>query len=194
MKIVGLTGGIGSGKTTISRVFASLGVPVYNADGRGKWLSDNNRVIVNGLKTLFGDDIYGDGKLDRPRLASIIFNDKELLQKVNSIIHPVVYEDFTAWAHQHSQYPYVIKEAAILIENGGYKSVDKLVLVVAPEDVRIARVMRRDRMGEEQVRDRIKNQMSDKEKLQFADFVVYCDDNHLVISQVLNIHNEMIQI
>lgn len=192
MKYVGLTGGIGSGKSTIGRIFSALGVPVYNADWEARLLSDTDGVIVDGLKSLFGDKIYQNGLLQRPALAEYIFNDPSLLQQVNAIIHPVVENHFLGWASQYGHLPYVVKEAAILIENGGWQRVDHLILVVAPEELRIERVLRRDGVSYDQVQARIRNQMADSEKLKYANSVIYCDEHHLVVPQVINIHQKLV--
>ncbi len=192
MKYVGLTGGIGSGKSTVGKIFSALGVPVYNADLEARWLSDNDPVIIDGLVALFGADIYRAGVLQRPVLAGYVFNDANLLQKVNAIIHPVVESHFLAWAARQEHAPYVVKEAAILVENGGYQRVDHLILVVAPEALRVQRVQRRDGVSYDQVKARINNQMRDDQKMKFADSVVYCDEHHLVIPQVINIHQKLV--
>lgn len=192
MKYVGLTGGIGSGKSTVGKIFSAMGVPVYNADLEARWLSDNDPVIIDGLVALFGEDIYRAGVLQRPVLAGYVFNDANLLQKVNGIIHPVVEGHFQAWAARQGHAPYVVKEAAILIENGGYQRVDHLILVVAPEALRIQRVQRRDGVSYDQVKARINNQMRDDQKMKFADSVIYCDEHHLVIPQVINIHQKFV--
>lgn len=192
MKYVGLTGGIGSGKSTVGKIFSAMGVPVYNADLEARWLSDNDPVIIDGLVALFGDDIYRAGVLQRPVLAGYVFNDANLLQKVNAIIHPVVESHFLAWAARQGHAPYVVKEAAILVENGGYQRVDHLILVVAPEALRIQRVQRRDGVSYDQVKARINNQMRDDQKMKFADSVIYCDEHHLVIPQVINIHQKFV--
>ena len=192
MKCVGLTGGIGSGKSTVGKIFSTLGVPVYNADLEARWLSDNDPVIIDGLVALFGEDIYRAGMLQRPVLAEYVFNDADLLQKVNEIIHPVVEKHFLEWASQFGPLPYVVKEAAILVENGGWQRVDHLILVVAPEELRIQRVQRRDGASYDQVQARIRNQMADSEKLKYANSVINCDEHHLVIPQVINIHQKLI--
>ncbi len=192
MKYVGLTGGIGSGKSTVGKIFKVLGVPVYNADLEGRRLSDSHAAIIDGLTSLFGDDIYRNGVLQRAVLANHVFNNSVLLQKVNAIIHPVIEDHFKIWASQYVHLPYVVKEAAILVENGGYERVDHLILVMAPEPIRIRRVMRRDGVTLAQVQARINNQMTDDEKLKYANSVIYCDEHQLVIPQVINIHNKLI--
>ncbi len=191
MKYVGLTGGIGSGKSTIGKIFSILGVPVYNADIEARLLSDSDPGIVDGLINLFGTSIYSNGILQRQMLASIIFNDSKLLQQVNNIIHPAVERHFMLWTQSFADAPYVIKEAAILIENEGYKKLDHLILVVAPEELRIRRVQQRDGITAQMVKERINNQLSDEVKLQYAGSVINCDEQHLVIPQVLEIHKKL---
>jgi dephospho-CoA kinase len=192
MKYVGLTGGIGSGKSTVGRIFSALGIPVYCSDKEGRVLSDTHPDIVNGLVNLFGRQIYNNGVLQRQQLASLIFNDKVLLGKVNAIIHPVVEQHFLNWAKGFVDAPYVVKEAAILIENEGYKKVDHLILVVAPQELRIRRVMLRDGVAEGLVRERIKNQLGDEEKTRYAHSVIHCDEHRLVIPQVISIHKKLL--
>lgn len=192
IKYVGLTGGIGSGKSTVGAIFSVLGVPVYNADNEARLLSNSNPVVIEGLKSLLGNGIYKDGVLQRAHMAQIVFNNNALLQKVNEIIHPVVEEHFKRWAAQFPDSQYVVKEAAILIENGGYKKLDHLIVVVAPEMLRIARVMKRDGVSEQLVKDRIKNQWTDQMKMQYAQSMITADDQTLVIPQVIAIHNQLI--
>jgi dephospho-CoA kinase len=192
MIIVGLTGGIGSGKSTVAKIFYQLGIPVYDADSRSKNIVNTNIEIKNFLKNEFGNDIYiSENQLDTKKLAKYIFNNKELLQKVNSIIHPKVNEDFKIWS-ENQKSKYVIKEAAILFESGSYKQTDKIITVTAPVNVRIERVCKRDNTNEEQVKSRINNQMSDEEKIKKSHFVIYNDNSKLLIPQIINIHNQIL--
>ncbi|NPA37244.1 MAG: dephospho-CoA kinase [Chlorobi bacterium] len=184
---VGVTGGIGSGKTTVCRIFEVLGIPVYYADVRAKQLYREDKEVMQAVKKLFGDDIYRNGKLDRAEVAKRVFNNKELLQRLNAIVHPAVEKDFNSWSVQFRDVPFVVKEAAILFENGGYKKLDFNILVTAPEELRIKRVTKRDGISEEQVKDRIKNQWPDDKKIPLADYVIKCDEKHLVIPQVMEI-------
>ena len=186
---VGVTGGIGSGKTSVCKIFEALRIPVYNADQEGRILSDQHLGIVNGLKKLFGEDIYLDGKLDRRRVGALVFKDKNLLQVLNSIIHPVVAEHFDLWLRKYKDAPYVIKEAAILFESGAYKQVDKIITVVAPSELRIKRVMSRDDLNKSEVVRRIKNQMDDDEKIGRSDFVICCNDVDFIVPQVIELNN-----
>jgi dephospho-CoA kinase len=187
---VGLTGGIGCGKSTIAEAFKVLGVNVYNSDMRAKWLNENDMRIISGLKELLGNEVYTpQGKLNRSYMASRIFTDKELLSKVNTLIHPIVEEDFELWCEDKrcKGARYIINEAALLIENGSYKRYDYVIVVSAPYEERILRTMMRDGMSREQVMERINNQMSDEAKVRVADEVIYTDDRHFIIPQILKI-------
>lgn len=187
---VGLTGGIGCGKSTIAEAFKVLGVNVYNSDMRAKWLNENDVRIVSGLKELLGNEVYTpQGNLNRSYMASRIFTDKELLSKINALIHPIVEEDFELWCEDKrcKGAHYIINEAALLVENGSYKRYDYVIVVSAPYEERILRTMVRDGMSREQVMERINNQMSDEAKVRVADEVIYTDDKHFIIPQILKI-------
>jgi len=187
---VGLTGGIGCGKSTIAEAFKVLGVNVYNSDMRAKWLNENDVRIISGLKELLGNEVYTpQGKLNRSYMASRIFTDKELLSKVNALIHPIVEEDFELWCEDKrcKGARYIINEAALLVENGSYKRYDYVIVVSAPYEERILRTMMRDGISREQVMERINNQMSDEAKVRVADEVIYTDDRHFIIPQILKI-------
>ncbi len=163
MKIVGLTGGIGSGKTTVSKMFSALGVPVYIADVEAKKLTNTSKVIRRKIISIFGEKSYKDEVLDSKYIANIVFNDSEKLEKLNNIIHPKVAKHFKKWVAKQEGV-YCSKEAAILFENGSYKSCDATILVTAPETIRIKRVLQRDGVTKEEVRARMKNQWSDTKK------------------------------
>lgn len=182
---VGITGGIGSGKSTIAEFLKLLGYPIYSADIRSKWLMDNDPDIKTQLIATFGKEVYPD-KLDRAALAKIIFNDKEALAKVNAIAHPAVEKDFLQWRSEQNS-SIVFKEAAILFESGSYKSVDKTICVVAPEIIRVKRVMQRDGVSAKQVQERIANQWTDEKKIALADYIIHADDSQLAIPQTLSI-------
>ncbi len=185
---VGITGGIGSGKTTVCKIFDTLDIPVYYADERAKWLMENHEPLVQQITELFGEEAYSsDGKLNRPFIAQIVFNDKSRLEQLNQLVHPVVIEDGDKW-HQKQSAPYTLKEAALLFESGSYKSLDKVITVFAPEHIRIERVMRRDGVDAETVKARMRNQMSDEQKMALADFVIHNYGDHLLVPQVLRIH------
>ncbi|HMU69733.1 MAG TPA: dephospho-CoA kinase [Chitinophagales bacterium] len=192
---VGITGGIGSGKSTVCKIFEVLGVPVYYADERAKEILQTDAEIIKRVKDLFGEDVYDSNHvLDRKRVAFVVFHEPEFLAQYNKIIHPAVLLDSEKWMQRHLQYPYVIKEAALLFESGGNKQLDKVICVTAPEDLRIQRVMQRDNTTEEQVRSRMANQMSEEEKLEKSDFILYNDGSAPLIRQVLNIHEKLLEI
>ncbi|GAF03055.1 dephospho-CoA kinase [Saccharicrinis fermentans] len=191
---VGITGGIGSGKTTVSHIFEALKVPVYCADMEARKLTDVHPDIVAGVKKLFGNDIYIDGRLDRKRVAALVFANKNLLSELNSIVHPLVKEHFNNWVkHCHAKCDYVLKEAAILFESGGNQQMDKVVTVTAPLELRIKRVMKRDGLTEKEVKDRILHQMPEQDKIRMSDYVIQCNDKDLVIPQVLQIHQLLLR-
>lgn len=192
-KIIGLTGGIGSGKTTVAKMFQDLGVPVYIADEEAKKLNDTSKTIIKGLKKLLGGTIYSaDGKLNRKKMASMIFNDAELLAKVNNLIHPEVAKHFEKWTALQTV-PYVLKEAAILFESGSHKNCDKVILVTAPEEIRIKRVMNRDKVSREEVLSRMKNQWSEEEKRKLSDFIIENTDIAHTYSQVETLHMNLLK-
>ena len=168
-KIIGLTGGIGSGKTSIANYIKSLGIPVYIADEEAKDVL-NDPTIQQKIKVVFGETIFKNGILSKSQLAKIVFNDAAKLEKLNNIIHPAVKSNFNTWLKNHSQAPIVVKEAAILFESGSNKDCDYVVSVVAPLDSRIARVMARDNSSKKDVLDRIKNQWTDEMRLANSDF------------------------
>ncbi len=191
--IVGLTGGIGSGKTTVAGIFSRLGVPVYEADQASKNIIDSDKQLQQRLKDLLGADIVNaEGKIIREKMASIIFNDEELLKKTNALIHPAVAEDFKNWV-KAQDYPYVLKEAAILFESGSYKQCDKIVVVEAPEELRIERVMKRGNVSRQQVLERMRNQMPQEQKVALANYVIHNDLQQSVITQVLSVHENLIR-
>lgn len=187
---VAVTGGIGSGKSTVCRMFQVLGIPVFEADAVAKQLMVSDPELRNALKDRFGPEVLSDKGLDRQRLATVVFNDPAALAELNGIVHPAVRKAFLSWSEDRSA-PYVIMEAAILAETGGHLGFDQVVVVSAPEDVRIARVMQRDGVGEETVRARIRNQASDAERERIADHVIVNGGVQLVIPQVLQIHKSL---
>jgi dephospho-CoA kinase len=191
-KIVGLTGGIGSGKTTVANFFKALGIPIYIADDQAKSLMLRSKVIKRKLIELFGDKAYVDGKLNKPFIAHKIFNDKALLEKMNKIIHPKVASHFRKWLSKQNA-PYVIKEAAILFENGAYRSLDFIITVVAPENTRIKRVVERDNSSEEKVKAIINNQWSDERKVKLSDFVIKNNNLKDTKNQVRIIHQNILK-
>lgn len=187
---VGVTGGIGSGKSVVCRVLQVLGVPVFNADAEAKRLYGLPEVRSAVIRA-FGEGVYIGDVLDRAALADRVFSDPDALSTLNGIIHPAVRERFQAWASTQ-QAPYVVMEAAILAETGGGRAFDHLVVVSAPEDLRIRRVMRRDGAGEEAVRARLRSQTDEATRLALADTVIVNDDRTLVVPQVVELHRHLI--
>lgn len=183
MKVIGLTGGIGSGKSLVARVLEAMGYPVYYSDERSKELVDNDPQIKKELIELLGDEVYSEGKLNRPYLSEKLFSNDEVRLKVNSIIHPRVRATFALWVSEQKA-PFVFNEAAILFETGAYKSFDAMVLVTAPERIKIERVMQRDKCSEESVRERMAKQWNDDQKIPFADHVLVNDDSTPLLAQI----------
>lgn len=169
--IVGLTGGIGSGKTTVGNFFVELGVPVYNSDLEAKQLMVSSKQLKKDIKKLLGKDAYKGKKLNKNFISDKVFNDSSLLKKMNNIVHPAVRNDFMVWAKMQNT-PYVIQETALIFENNAHKFYDKIILVTAPQDVRIQRVITRDGASEKKISERMGNQLSDVKKIPLADFVI----------------------
>ncbi|WP_405570809.1 dephospho-CoA kinase [Winogradskyella sp. Asnod2-B02-A] len=192
MVVVGLTGGIGSGKTTILKCFQSFGVPVYIADDEAKALMKRSKVIKRKLIDLFGSDAYIDGELNKPYLASKIFNDRSLLSKMNAIVHPKVAAHFKRWLKKQNA-DYVIKEAAIIFENNLENQYNYIITVVADEALRIQRVMKRDNSSEKKVKSIIENQLSDTEKIKKSDFVILNNDLEDAKQQAFKIHKSILK-
>ncbi len=180
---LGLTGGIGSGKTTVAKIFEEFNVPVYCSDDRGKWLL-NQPALKEKVTEKFGAEAYKeDGSLNNEYIASIVFKDREALDALNAIVHPAVAADFESWCgYQKSEI--IVKEAAILIESGGKDTVDEIIVVTAPARVRMDRVMKRDGVSEQQVVDRLNNQMTDSQRLKYATYVIDNGGDQMLISQV----------
>ena len=185
---IGLTGGIGSGKTYVSEIFGRLGIPVFNSDIEGKKCMQKNDGVREQIINLFGKEIYNNDKLDTGKLANIVFNNNELLERLNAIIHPAVVEKFNIWvSEQHSDI--VIKESAILFESSTNKELDKIICVYAPKEVRIQRIIERDGLTEEEVISRMKNQISQDEKKKLSDFLILNNGKTLLLPQILDILN-----
>jgi dephospho-CoA kinase len=185
---VGIAGGIGSGKTMICNVFKVLGIPVYNADLEAKLIMNKSDQLRLAIIQEFGVEAYSDGVLNKEFLAAQVFNDAEKLTQLNRIVHPAVIQAAEDWADAQTA-PYSLKEASILFESGSYKKVDYSILVTAPIEIRIARVMERDQVSREQVLARMNNQMSDEEKTKLADFVIINDGITAIIPQVMALHH-----
>lgn len=184
---IGITGGIGSGKSVVSRLLEIMGVPIYISDSEAKRLTQTDRTIREGLTGLLGEEVYAGGVLNKPLLASYLFGSPEHARQVNGIIHPRVKEDFRIWARRHADSRIVGIESAILIEAGFASEVDKIVLVYAPEEVRIRRAVARDASSREAIQRRIASQMSDEKKREQADFVIVNDGETPLIPQVLQL-------
>jgi dephospho-CoA kinase len=192
---VGITGGIGSGKTTVCRIFETLGIPVYYADDRAKALMNGDENIRKQVIALFGTDAYlTDGQLNRKFIAEKVFQNQPLLAQLNAIVHPAVFNDSQQWFMQHEHKPYTLYEAAILFESGSYLFLDKTITVFAPLDVRVARTMKRDNASKEEVMERVSKQLPEEEKIKKADFVIYNDHSTPLIEQVLTIHQRLIEL
>ena len=187
---LGVAGGIGSGKTSVCRVFGVLGIPVFSADPEAAIIMNTDPDVINGINDISGRNLYPDGILNKEELASLIFHDPELLKKVNSLVHPVVFDHFRIWADKQTT-PYVIMEAAILFESGASKLVDRVATVVAPVEERINRVIIRNRLTREQVTDRIKNQMDEEERIRLSDYVINNSENEMIIPVILGIHEDI---
>ncbi len=192
MKRIGLTGNIGTGKSTIARIFEVLGVPVYHADMRARQLMETGSVIA-GVEKLFGSQVLNSSRqVDRKALAALVFKDKQKLEALNNLVHPMVEKDFTTWCEHHNNYPYVLHEAAILYESGFDRFFEASILVVAPLEICIRRVINRDSVARENVLERIENQWPQEKKLLLAQYVVTNDETTLVIPQVLRIHQQIL--
>lgn len=187
--LIGLTGGIGSGKTTVSKIFESLGIPIYYADDRGKWLLVNDDQLKAEVIDLFGQDSYAeDGSLNRTYLAGRVFSNEEELTKLNALVHPAVGRDFAAWVEAHATKPYLIKEAALIFESGSYKQLDKTITVTASKEERLTRVLLRDvQRSRQQVLDIMDKQISEGERKRRSDFIIDNSGKKLVIPQVIEI-------
>ena len=185
-KIIGLTGGIGSGKSTIANFLKEFGLPVYIADDEAKRIM-NTQYIINQIKHVFGNAIFDNEILDRAKLADIVFNDSDQLSKLNGIIHPAVKKDFNEWLIKHNEYSHVVYEAAILFESGRYKDCDIVITVSAPEKTRIDRVVKRDNTTTEQVLSRIKMQWKDEERESKSDFIIPNENLKIAKEEVLKI-------
>lgn len=189
---VGITGGIGSGKSTVCRIFETLQIPIYYADDRAKWLMSNEQNVKKEILSLFGEAAYfADGSLNRGHIASIVFKNSSKLSELNQIVHPAVAKDGKNWFNSLKNMPYAIKEAALLIESGSHKQLDKLIVVTAPLELRIERVMARDNAKKEDIEARIAKQMDEAEKVKLADFVIINDGQHPLIPQVLEIDRKL---
>ena len=190
-KIIGLTGGIGSGKTSIANYFIDKNIPVYIADDQAKEIMKSSE-IINIIHEIFGDSIFNNGFLDRKLLAEIVFNNPEKLKTLNEIIHPALKNHFDTWILDYINSPFIIYEAAILFESGSYKNCDYIITVISPIDIRIQRVMKRDNMTREEVLNRIENQWTDEQRISKSDYIIEninFDNSKKDIDKILKILN-----
>ena len=187
---IGITGGIGSGKTTVCKVFETLGIPVFYADTVAKQIMITDEILVKGVKDAFGEESYTDnGALNNKHIAAIVFNDAAKLAKLNELVHPAVFRAFDNWVKDvPASVPFILKEAALLFESGSYHMCDKNILVIAPEEIRLQRVMQRDGVTAEQVKARMDKQMSDEEKLKLADYTIYNNETDSLVLQVIRLN------
>ncbi|MBI1183048.1 dephospho-CoA kinase [bacterium] len=189
---IGITGGIGSGKSTVARMFMQLGIPVYEADQRARWLQDHEP-LKSQIIEAFGASYYVAGKLNRAQLAQLVFNNKEKLAELNALVHPAVASDYAHWLSAQNA-PYILKEAAIIFETHSENQYDYIILVTAPTSLRIERVMQRDKLAAKEVEARMKNQWSDEEKKQKAHFVIENTTLEDTQNQVVALHNKILEL
>ena len=191
MKKIGITGGIGSGKTYVASVFQSLGIPIFNADIQAKKIMTSSRKLIKLVKEEFGNDIYKDSDLNKEKLASIVFSDSDKLQKLNSLVHPIVKEEFNNWYKKQTS-PYVIKEAAILFESNSHIGLDAVICVSAPLGLRMKRLLNRDDYSEKEIKKRIENQISQEEKQKLSDYIIVNVEKELLLPKIIKIHKELL--
>ena len=190
---IGLTGGIGSGKSTVAKVFEVLGIPVYDADEAAKRLMNEDGELKQKIIGLFGESVYQNEKLNRSALAAIVFNDAVKLDELNTLVHPATINDANTWLHIQTT-PYAIKEAALIFESGADELLDYVIGVHAPTALRIKRVMQRDNAKKEEVLARMSKQMDEEEKMELCNFVITNDEQQLIIPQVVALHNHLLQL
>ena len=190
---IGITGGIGSGKTLVCSVIETLGVPVYYADREAKRLMNSHPVLKESIEGLLGKEAYRDGELDRRYVGRRVFGNRDLLEQLNSLVHPAVREDYRSWVDGWSEVPYVVEEAAILFESGANRNLDITVLVYAPSELRIRRVMQRDGVSKDEVQRRMLHQMDEEEKRILADEVIVNDDREMVLPQIIALHEKILK-
>ncbi len=190
---IGITGGIGSGKTTVCHIFETLGIPVYYADDRAKALMIEDNSLIKGIKNLFGEAAYfEDGSLNRKHISEIAFSNPLILNELNALVHPAVHSDGERWHDAQTDAPYTLKEAALHFESGGFRFMDKMICVVAPKEVRIERVLLRGGLSRAEIEARMSKQLSDEEKINQSDFVIHNDTQTGLIQQVLAIHKTLV--
>jgi dephospho-CoA kinase len=189
---VGITGGIGSGKSVVCHILEKLGVPVYSADKEARNLMNTDSELKEGILKIFGDQTYGKNGLDRLFLAGAVFGDSAKLSKLNGLVHPAVRKDFNRWVTLQTGSSYVVEEAAILFESGAGMEMDLSVVVYAPEELRINRVMERDQVEREAVLKRMRHQLSEEEKVKIADHIIYNDETQMLLPQVIEMHRKIL--
>ena len=192
MLTVGITGGIGSGKSTICRIFEVMEVPVFNADAEARRIQNEDPNIRSSMISLFGNEVYNDDGLNRKLVAELVFNNKLLLDQLNKIINPATLVAFEKWKQDYSSNHYVIKEAAILFESKSNIGLDKIIVVSAAEELRIERIVKRDNISREQIISRMNNQLAEEERIAKADFVIVNDEKSAIIPQVLAVHEKLL--
>ncbi len=192
---IGITGGMGAGKSTICQIFKRLGVPVYDADSRAKWIMNNDPELKKEIVSNFGWDSYDrKDELNKEYLAKVVFNNDQKLGLLNSIVHPAVKLDYINWIEEHKSEPYSLKEAALLFESDSYKNLHKVIVVNSPIETRIGRIMQRDHVKREDILKRIQNQTTDRERMKKADWIIYNDGHRSLIEQALNLHNGILDL
>ncbi|MEO8795333.1 MAG: dephospho-CoA kinase [Daejeonella sp.] len=192
---IGITGGIGSGKSTACAVFEILGISVFYADVVAKQIMQTDSVLVNDVTSAFGEKSYSDkGELNRKYISDIVFKDDKQLQILNSIVHPAVFRAFDAWSEIHKNEPYILKEAALLFESESYKMCDYNILVKSPEALKIKRIIKRDQISEEEVRLRMDKQLTDRQKEKLSDFILNNNEEELLTIQILKLHEHLISL
>lgn len=189
---VGITGGIGSGKSIVCQVFETLGIPVFYADKAGRFLMEHDAALMSSIQEIFGREVYESGIPDREKIGALVFKNPQLLEQLNAIVHPAVIRYGRQWMEAQKA-PYVLKEAAIFFESGSYKEMDLMVGVYAPRKTRILRVMKRDKTGVEKIHERMSFQMDEKEKMKRCDFIIFNDDRKAVIPQALKLHEKLLK-
>lgn len=188
---IGITGGIGSGKTFVTSVFSRLGVPVYNADDSAKALMNTNSSLINQIKLLFGNESYINDKLNRKYIANQIFNNKTKIKELNNIVHPAVERDFQEWCKKQYECAYILKEAAILFESGSYKTLDKTIVVESPKELRIKRVLEREATTRNEIENRIRNQWPTEKLVALADYIIVNNGKKLILPQIIEIDKKI---
>jgi len=189
---VGITGNIGSGKTLVCRIFQSIGIQVYNADDRAKWLMQHQPELKASIINLFGEEAYLNNQLNRPYIAKIVFNDFEKLNQLNGLVHPAVAVDTVSWFNNLKEEAYALKEAALIFETNMQHALDKVITVAAPKEIRLARVLERDDTTVEAIEKRMAKQLPESEKIAKSDFVIYNDGEQAIIPQIYRIHSALI--